>query len=205
MGNAMNCNHVENCNHVDILVGDITAYEGDYAMNSSRRENEKVYLNVYHLNDEWAKSNHYSKQVLGIGGAFHAGIEVHGVEWTYGWESGVACAPPRSNTAHVYNETVYLGETNMSAVEVYRIIERMQQEWSPEDYELLEQNCCHFSDALCLELVGKHIPGWVTRFPHIAARAAAHLDTVFDVKRFVQRPDDADESPASPVHYRQGR
>lgn len=142
-----------------------------------------VYLNVYHLSDDWLHSNQVSNQIFGIGGAFHAGIEVHGVEWTYG-DEGISCNDPRTHQVHVYHESILLGETPWSANQVVDHVKRLQRFWQGEEYDVLEKNCCNFSDSLSQELVGEHIPAWVTRFPHIASKAAEHLD--IDVKQFVQ-------------------
>jgi len=155
-----------------------------------------VHLNVYHLNDNWQQSNQISKQLLGIGGAFHAGIEVHGVEWTYGGE-GISCGDPRSHEVHVYHESILLGETNLSVMEVSDLINELGTEWQGDDHHMLEKNCCNFSDTLGHMLTGESIPEWVVRFPHIASQAAAHLDGVIDIKRFVCPPQSGDYSPMS--------
>lgn len=159
-----------------------------------------VRLNVYHLNDSWCQSNHVSNQIFGIGGAFHAGIEVHGKEWSYGNE-GITCSEPQSHQVHVFHESIPLGETDVTLDDVLWLIEELQIEWRGEDYNMLENNCCNFSDALSQELVGESIPAWVLRFPAIASQAAAHLEDVIDVKQFVQDlgPNDDDMLPTYQV------
>ena len=69
--------------------------------------------------------------VLGDGvGAFHGGIEVHGVEWSYGsTASGEAtgifgCAPRRSSS-HSYRSTVELGRCMISKSGVDRLLTAM--------------------------------------------------------------------------------
>lgn len=157
-----------------------------------------VRLNVYHLNDSWCQSNQISSQFFGIGGAFHAGIEVHGLEWSYG-DEGITCSEPRFHQVHVFHESIPMGETDLSNDEVIRLIDDLQDEWLGEDYNMLENNCCNFSDALSQELVGEPIPAWVLRFPAIASEAAAHLEDLIDVKRIVQEltPNDMDASPTN--------
>jgi len=157
-----------------------------------------VRLNVYHLNDSWRQSNQISNQLFGIGGAFHAGIEVHGFEWSYG-DEGVTCSEPRTHQVHVFHESIPLGDTDLSCDDVLFLIEELQVEWRGEDYHLLENNCCNFSDALSQELVGESVPDWVLRFPAIASQAAAHLEDVIDVKRLVQdlTPHEDEMSPTN--------
>ena len=60
MGNAAQCRCHEDEHDVD---GDVFG-------------NAMVFLNIYDLNEEWLQSNHISKDLLNIGGAFHAGVEV---------------------------------------------------------------------------------------------------------------------------------
>lgn len=146
---------------------------------------QDVLLNIYHLDDNWKDANHVSKQLFGLGGAFHVGIEVAGREWTYG-VAGITCAQPRSHQVHVYHESILLGETSLSPKQVQALIARMGRQWLGEDYNMLDKNCCSFADALSLSLVGDHIPQWVTRFPHLASKAAAHLDHIVDVKGLMQ-------------------
>jgi len=156
-----------------------------------------VILNVYHLNEVWQQVNDkVSKGFFGIGGAFHAGIEVHGVEWSYG-SDGILRGEPRTQEVHVFHRSIPIGLTDKSPEEVAILIQAMQSAWMPEDYDILDHNCCNFSDALCRELTDDPIPDWVLRFPQIAARAAAHLESVIDVKRLLQDADvvEGDASP----------
>lgn len=157
-----------------------------------------VHLNVYHLNNEWQKSNQISKQLFGLGGAFHAGIEVHGVEWAYG-DEGISSNDPRTHEVHVYHESIQLGETDLSADEVVTLVKKMKRDWLGQEYHMLDRNCCNFADVFSQELVGEPIPSWVTRFPHIASQAAAHLDEVIDVNGIVGCMCDVAPGGAPPV------
>jgi len=158
----------------------------------------QVFLNVYHLNDDWKQANTVSKQVFGIGGAFHAGIEVHGLEWSYGGD-GISCGPSRTHQVHVYHESILLGETTLSMEDVQIVIQLLGRQWIGEEYDLFEHNCCNFSDALSWELVSDSIPNWVTRFPKMAARAAAHLDSFVDVQGLIQEMAAGEQSPTTPA------
>merc|ERR1719401_936638 len=148
----------------------------------------RVFLNIYHLDNTWQRSNGLSGQVLGIGGAYHAGVEVFGTEWTFG-TGGIDCSSPRAHHRHVYQESIFMAETSLMPNEVEQIIERMAVEWRGDDYDLLEHNCCSFADALCEELVGEPIPHWVDRFPLMASAVAANLEQVIDIKRLERMLD----------------
>ena len=61
-----------------------------------------------------------------LGGVFHAGVEVLGREWSYGYcpppGTGVFCVPPRSCEAHVYRESIALGACALDAPAVARLL-----------------------------------------------------------------------------------
>lgn len=64
--------------------------------------------------------------------------------------------------AVVYREHITLGETHCTAHEVQEIISDMGRKYKGNAYHLLQQNCNHFSDELCMRLTGQHAPLWVS-------------------------------------------
>ena len=145
--------------------------EDEYDVDGDVFGNATVFLNIYDLNDEWLQSNHISKDILNIGGAFHAGVEVHGKEWYFGQE-GIECQAPRHHDVHVYRTSIPMGSTCYPEAEVTRFMTRvMSKQWNGNDYDMLERNCCNFAEALCRHLVGRAVPDWVTRFPRVASSA----------------------------------
>ena len=147
-------------------------------MGENERENEHkravppamptpVVVHVYDVStkEAIARINSVTKP---LGGVFHAGVEVLGREWSYGYcpppGTGVFCVPPRSCEAHVYRESIALGACALDAPAVARVIARLQSEWIGESYDLLYRNCVHFCDALCVALGVGALPGWVNRF-----------------------------------------
>jgi hypothetical protein len=152
-------------------------------------------LNVYHVNQRWCQTNRVSNDLFHIGGAFHAGVEVHQGEWSYG-EDGIACDEPRSQSRHVFHESIYIGQTTLSALEVNCLIASLKREWHGEDYHLLERNCCSFADVLCQEIVGEPVPNWLTRFPELASVAVIHLDGLIDVNNVANALACGEETPS---------
>uniref|UniRef100_A0A7S4UJA6 PPPDE domain-containing protein n=1 Tax=Alexandrium monilatum TaxID=311494 RepID=A0A7S4UJA6_9DINO len=140
-----------------------------------------VTLHVYDLGPAVAGVN----AILGaVGtGAFHAGVEVYGTEWSFGcccdgpYGSGIFCVPPKGCDAHVYREAVNMGETSMSKREVDDLIDRLAREWHGSSYDLLRHNCCHFSDEFCKRLGVDPVPGWVLSLAGVGAmlRSAVRL------------------------------
>ena len=68
-------------------------------------------------------------------GAFHAGAEIYGVEWSYGYNdddaSGIFPSPPKYCEMHDYKETHYVGDTTLTPLE----FERWLQFLSRQDYK----------------------------------------------------------------------
>mmetsp|Transcript_92955 Transcript_92955/g.242428 ORF Transcript_92955/g.242428 Transcript_92955/m.242428 type:complete len:236 (-) Transcript_92955:76-783(-) len=103
-------------------------------------------------------------------GAFHSGVEVYDLEWSYSdtsdWEdsavTGVFWSTPRQCEGHMYCQAVALGTTLVAEVDVLRIVENLERRWRGDWYHVLEHNCCHFCAELCHLLGVRGLPGWVT-------------------------------------------
>lgn len=124
-----------------------------------------VFINIYDLNRDWLTANKVGKKLLNMG-AFHAAVEVYGHEWSYGCE-GVERAEPRRHEVHIYRQSVNMGPTSMSEIEVNKIIEAMKPFWLAHEYDLLQHNRCSFADAFSQELTQRPLPPWVNRLPRL--------------------------------------
>ncbi|PHJ15563.1 pppde peptidase domain protein [Cystoisospora suis] len=71
-----------------------------------------VYLHVYDLDPTISKYVNKVMRPLGAG-AFHAGVEVYGIEYCYGQtcddSSGITINRPRKHPVHIYRETIVMG------------------------------------------------------------------------------------------------
>eukprot|EP00929_Paragymnodinium_shiwhaense_P021450 TRINITY_DN1398_c1_g1_i1.p1 TRINITY_DN1398_c1_g1~~TRINITY_DN1398_c1_g1_i1.p1 ORF type:complete len:658 (-),score=160.71 TRINITY_DN1398_c1_g1_i1:53-2026(-) len=131
-----------------------------------------VLLNVYDLGESSTLKKINSLSSLVGGGVFHAGVEVFGTEWSYGFTdcpgSGVNSCLPRLHPGHTYKCTVHMGESKLSKASIEQLLGRMADEWQGEDYHLTNQNCLEFCTTLTQALgVGK-IPSWVDRYGRTA-------------------------------------
>jgi len=135
-----------------------------------------VLVHVYNLNDSFVRPNQLlAFSDLGpLGGAFHAGIEVFRAEWAYG-VSGVNMAQPRTNSGHVYQCSVLIGEIEMSQTDFASILHTLCQEWRGLEYDVLTHNCCTFS-RLLLEELDLRLPSWIDRLARglAAGKEAGH-------------------------------
>jgi len=119
-------------------------------------------------------------------GVFHAGVEVDGLEWSFGYipkQTGVVCSKPRQHRQHHFRQTLELSHTQLHPDKIAHIISELIEEYPGEGYDLLRRNCCHFADDFCQRLGIGNIPGWVYRL----ARIAANVDTVLKKAQAVGR------------------
>ena len=113
----------------------------------------------------------------GVMGAFHAGVEVLGREYSFGWNdegtTGVFWVEPKGAGAlfgHRFRERVVLGEVSTTAEELEELVAQLEKEWMGYMYDMWHKNCNHFCDALVDRLSSKstgdaiaRIPPWVNR------------------------------------------
>uniref|UniRef100_A0A0R3RQN6 DUF862 domain-containing protein n=1 Tax=Elaeophora elaphi TaxID=1147741 RepID=A0A0R3RQN6_9BILA len=129
-----------------------------------------VRLNVYDM--YWL--NDYAS-TLGFG-VYHTGIEVYGVEYTYGGHpfsfSGIFENSPKDaeelGENFKFKESILIGETDFSATDIRHLIQMLGSEYRGDRYHLISKNCNHFTAALAKTLTGKEIPSWVNRLAAVS-------------------------------------
>mmetsp|Transcript_66417 Transcript_66417/g.122699 ORF Transcript_66417/g.122699 Transcript_66417/m.122699 type:complete len:263 (-) Transcript_66417:43-831(-) len=175
--------------------GGVTVYRAVSGDELDPRDGSVVMLNVYDLNATWLSANNILKEVLQIGGAFHAGVEVHGMEFTYGCD-GVTDNFPKCHDVHIYRQTVIMGRTDHSPESVQATIdERLVPAWKGDEYNMLNHNCVSFCRYLCYLLVGLPIPGWVDRLAKLASSNG--MDKIIE-NVLNMRPDSTDSVDSVP-------
>lgn len=137
-----------------------------------KRKPEPVTLNIYDLADNTVGLNG-ALSAVGTG-AYHAGVEVYGIEFSFGRcedpnVTGICCVPPKGCTAHPFRESLPMGDTSMTKKEVEQLMRRLCMEWMSMDYDILRNNCCHFSAELCKQLGVGPVPSWVTSLAGVGA------------------------------------
>ncbi|KAK1939749.1 hypothetical protein X943_002908 [Babesia divergens] len=122
-----------------------------------------VYLNIYDLE----AVNKVVNVVAGTfgAGAYHAGVEIYGHEYNFGYTpqggTGIVRSYPRFHASHKYRKSIDLGKTKYSPREVLEIVDRLKPLWLGSSYDILKKNCLNFADAFCKELDLGGIPPWV--------------------------------------------
>jgi len=143
------------------------------------RFGEPVILHIYDVATDNLKWVNGMLRNVGTG-VFHAGVEVFGSEWSFGYSekaTGVHSCKPRGNPYHQYREQVFMMTTPLTESEVKALVQKLSDAWPGRDYDVLTRNCCHFSDALCQALSVGEIPQWVLRLAGDGARFKSAVDT----------------------------
>lgn len=143
-------------------------------------EKADVRVHIYDLGPALIGINKIGK-AIGTG-AFHAGVEVYGREWSFcpmahePYNTGVFCVLPKGCDGHVFKETIDMGRTSLTKSEVNRVLDTLMREWPAYTYDLLRHNCCHFSSELTQRLNVGRLPSWVTSLAGVGAmlRSVAH-------------------------------
>lgn len=125
----------------------------------------------------------HKKSPLKFGGVFHAGVEVNGLEWCFGFEdsdtrSGVCCMEPKTHPQHHYRQTVEMGHAHLKPEDIAYILAALVEEYPGDDYDLLRRNCCHFASDFTKRLGVGSIPGWINRAAKVGAGARSLVKMV---------------------------
>jgi len=163
-------------------------YQEQPAVQEANRKGLPVLLNIYDVSQEDSihKLNKWlahKNSPLKFGGVFHAGVEVNGLEWSFGMSlsetmPGVSCCEPREHPAHRFRQTVHLRNTRMTPEDISDLISQLLEEYPGDDYDLLRRNCCHFADDFARRLGAGKIPRWVHRLARFGARMDSLVQAV---------------------------
>lgn len=71
--------------------------------------------------------------------------------------------PVRTAPGARFRESLDMGSFSGGSSTLNRAIDSLREDFGPDRYNVLTRNCNTFSSALCEELLGKPIPGYVNR------------------------------------------
>lgn len=136
-----------------------------------------VWLHVYDLGPvtKWILNS------WAAAGAFHCGVEVLGIEWSYQALSGsrsdsddisgLTWHQPRSHPRHVFRESVWLGSCPLKVADISRLLDACAKLWPARAYHFLKNNCTDFAEHFTSTLqLDKPFPVWV----HGLAKGVVH-------------------------------
>lgn len=128
-----------------------------------------VMLNVYDVsNNPRIQTLNNTTKSFGYGGLFHAAIEIHGKEYSFGGTenkkatiSGVFQCAPKQCPMHHYRESVFLGDCELNCQQIENILKGIRPKWLATSYNVFRKNCACFSRELAIELGVGDLPEWV--------------------------------------------
>mmetsp|Transcript_11959 Transcript_11959/g.24781 ORF Transcript_11959/g.24781 Transcript_11959/m.24781 type:complete len:194 (+) Transcript_11959:146-727(+) len=131
----------------------------------SPKRGHEVWLHIYDIDPVTARLNEAVLRALNLG-AFHCGLEVLGREWFFACGdsegSGVLRNEPRRHPAHLYKESLCMGETPLSKAEIQGILVAAADAWPASSYHVIKRNCITFAEQLARALhVSEPFPAWV--------------------------------------------
>lgn len=144
------------------------------------RRPEPVRVNIYDVGTSGGSSVLNSLLRPMGAGAFHCGVEVYGLEWSFSdaagparqdslLRSGIFSSWPKKCKGHRFKESMEIGFTAKSEVQVLMLISKMEEKWPLSSYDVLSKNCCHFADELCVQLGVGHIPPLLMKLAELGA------------------------------------
>ena len=122
-----------------------------------------VWLNVYDL----APANEIMFP-LGLG-LYHTGVEIYGTEYTFADTAGVFSHPPKAVPNAKLRLQLDLGPCDPTLVASVVSTLSSSDKFGPNDYNILQNNCNHFAQALVWNLLQKPIPVWINRLANLGA------------------------------------
>lgn len=105
-------------------------------------------------------------------GIYHSGIEIQGIEYSYGGNKNVSGSGVFQSAPMTVENARYLCSFNLgtaSQQKVSQAISEVSDRFRANEYSMINQNCNHFSEALCKAILGKSIPTFVNRMANIGS------------------------------------
>merc|ERR1719464_1240229 len=156
---------------MDINGDEQVSYPEFMAYSLGRRKHE-VLLYLYDLSNGAAET--VSPWVVGrqLEGVWHTGTVAYGKEYYYSKDT--VYAEPGDTSFGQPTRIVHLGYTLWRQDEFHDfVIKELKPVFQRHTYDVVCNNCNHFSDRVCMFLVGKHPPPEVLNQPALLLRARA--------------------------------
>lgn len=115
-----------------------------------------VVLNVYDLID----------QTPLCCGFFHTGVEILGVEYSFGQGGGIYECTPKSAPDGRFRESIHMGTIESTRIST-AALDRIRPDFPGDSYNVIFKNCNDFSTALIKASMNKNVPGYINRLARL--------------------------------------
>jgi len=124
-----------------------------------------VCLWVYDISDEISRL--FVKQTMNIDvkGIWHTSVVVYGLE--YYFQQEIRAAAPGSTYFGAPVNRIEVGETAISKEEFEKFLNTKRETYTSSTYNLLKNNCNHFTDTALMFLVGKGVPEYISELSRL--------------------------------------
>ncbi|KAM3402120.1 hypothetical protein ACQJBY_006207 [Aegilops geniculata] len=128
-----------------------------------------VKLHIYDLSRGMARQ--LSTTVLGkpIDAIWHTGVVVHGKEYFFG--GGIQQDRPGRTPYGTPARVEHFGVTHVTKEDFEDFLQEISPRYTPETYNLLSNNCNHFSNEVVKFLVGSAVPSYILDQPKEAMKS----------------------------------
>ncbi|KAF6988989.1 hypothetical protein CFC21_006393 [Triticum aestivum] len=128
-----------------------------------------VKLHIYDLSQGMARQ--LSTTVLGkpIDAIWHTGVVVHGKEYFFG--GGIQQDRPGRTPYGTPARVEHFGVTHVAKEDFEDFLQEISPRYTPETYNLLSNNCNHFSNEVVKFLVGSTVPSYILDQPKEAMKS----------------------------------
>mmetsp|Transcript_45127 Transcript_45127/g.106306 ORF Transcript_45127/g.106306 Transcript_45127/m.106306 type:complete len:401 (-) Transcript_45127:37-1239(-) len=158
----------------------------DYKQTETLTVKVNVYDLVWESGDGKGKGKNAGLVDIGLG-FFHSGLEIWGKEISFGhskrYQSGVFAVKPKSAQEYMphtrFRTTVEIASVNISRQSVDQLLSRLAAKYTSNSYDVIRNNCNHFTEELCIALCAKSIPEWINRPAKMGASALEALSVPF--------------------------
>ena len=92
-----------------------------------------------------------------------------GKEYTFGSQGGIFSHSPKAVPSAKFRESIFMGDFKGTSRELDRIIDELRTYFTGDNYDVLQNNCNSFSEALVQQLCHRSIPGYINRLAGIGS------------------------------------
>ncbi|XP_044970561.1 uncharacterized protein KIAA0754-like [Hordeum vulgare subsp. vulgare] len=144
-------------------------FGGGQARGKVAEDEYPVKLHIYDISRGMARQ--LSTTVLGkaIEAVWHTGVVVHGKEYYFG--GGIQQGRPGRTPYGTPARVEHFGVTHVAKEDFEGFLQEMSPRYTPETYNLLTNNCNHFSNEVVKFLVGSTIPSYILDQPKEAMKS----------------------------------